>query len=65
MVSVNANLPEWKDRSESPPSGGCYIAEWDSGDIEPAWFVKHPHGGVFQRKCGTDEGREGRGNGEN
>lgn len=59
MVSVKNGLPDWKDRSENPPAEGCYIAEWDTGDIEPAWYVEYPGKGVFQRKCGTEEGGEG------
>lgn len=59
MISVKSGIHGWHDRNQNPPSEGCYIAEWDNGDIEPAWYVKYPNMGIFQRKCGTEERREG------
>ena len=51
-------LPKW-EFEERPEIEGVYLAERDNGDIEPVWLVLYGDKAIFQRKCGTEEGREG------
>lgn len=58
-LHTTRTLPMWNTRDDAPTSEGEYIVKWDNGDYEIAWWVKYGTSGTFQRRCGTDEGRDG------